>query len=197
VLILVRHGRTAFNAAGRLVGRLDPPLDEVGMAQAAAIGEVLKGRVDRVISSPLLRTLQTAESIGVPVEVDDQWIEVDYGEYDGVVLGSDESASLWERWRADPAFQPPGGESLAQMGLRVVTALEALLPAAADTDIAVVSHVSPIKAAVSWAIGAGAESAWRSHLDQASISRIAVTSRGPVLRSFNETWHLAGVRLES
>jgi broad specificity phosphatase PhoE len=196
VLILVRHGRTAFNAAGRLVGRLDPPLDEVGMAQAVAIGDALKG-VDRVISSPLLRTRQTAEHIGGPVELDEHWIEVDYGDYDGVLLGSAESASLWEHWRADITYAPPGGESLAHMGQRVVDAVEELLPLAATIDVAVVSHVSPIKAAVSWALGAGAETAWRSHLDQASISRIAATPRGPLLRSFNETWHLSGIRIEA
>jgi broad specificity phosphatase PhoE len=195
VLILVRHGRTAFNAAGKLVGRLDPPLDDVGMAQAAAIGDALKG-VDRVVSSPLLRTRQTAEQIGPPVEVDERWIEVDYGEYDGTVLGSPEAARLWEAWREDVSIVPPGGESLEQMGVRVVSALHDLIPQAADTDIVVVSHVSPIKAAVSWVLGAGPETAWRSHLDQASISRITVSPRGALLRTFNETWHLAGIRVE-
>jgi len=189
VLILVRHGRTAFNAAGRLVGRLDPPLDEVGLVQATAIGEALKG-IERVVCSPLLRARQTAEYIGAPVEVDERWIEVAYGVYDGVELGTPPAAELWERWRIDPAFVPPDGESLVQMGDRVVGAMEELVAAAAEGDIAVVSHVSPIKAAVSWVLHADAETAWRSHLDQASISRIAITPRGPVLRSFNETWHL-------
>jgi broad specificity phosphatase PhoE len=190
VLILVRHGRTIFNAAGKLVGRLDPPLDEVGLTQAAAIGDALKG-VDRVVSSPLLRARQTAEYIGSPVDVDDRWIEVDYGVYDGVELGAPAAAELWERWRADPAFVPSGGESLVQMGERVAAAMEELVAAAATADLAIVSHVSPIKAAVSWALHADAETAWRSHLDQASISRIAITPRGAVLRSFNETWHLS------
>jgi broad specificity phosphatase PhoE len=191
VLILVRHGRTGYNAAGRLVGRLDPPLDDVGMAQAAAIGAALKG-IDRVISSPLQRARQTAEHIGLPVEIDDRWIEVDYGIYDGVELGTPASTELWERWRKDTSFVPPGGESLEQMGERVAVAMEELIANAADADVAVVSHVSPIKAAVSWVLDADAETAWRSHLDQASISRIAITPRGAVLRSFNETWHLAG-----
>ena len=195
MLILVRHGRTAFNAAGKLVGRLDPPLDEVGRAQAAAIGDALKG-VDRVVSSPLLRARQTAEYIGTPVEVDDRWIEVDYGEYDGMVLGSPEAAALWEAWRSDVSIVPPGGESLEQMGQRVVSALDELLPAVVESDIAVVSHVSPIKAAVSYVLGAGPETAWRSHLDPASISRITISPRGAVLRTFNETWHLAGIRVE-
>jgi len=196
VLILVRHGRTAFNAAGQLVGRLDPPLDEVGRAQAAAIGEALKG-VDRVVSSPLLRARQTAEYIGAPVEVDDRWIEVDYGEYDGMVLGSQEAVALWEAWRSDASIVPPGGESLEQMGQRVVSALDDLLPQAAAADIAVVSHVSPIKAAVSYVLGAGPETAWRSHLDAASISRITISPRGTLLRTLNETWHLAGIRTDA
>jgi broad specificity phosphatase PhoE len=191
VLILVRHGRTGYNAAGRLVGRLDPPLDDIGMAQAVAIGDALKG-IDRVISSPLQRARQTAEHIGLPVEIDERWIEVDYGMYDGVELGTPASTELWERWRSDTGFVPPGGESLVQMAERVAGAMEELIAGAADADVAVVSHVSPIKAAVSFVLHADAETAWRSHLDQASISRIAVTPRGPVLRSFNETWHLAG-----
>jgi broad specificity phosphatase PhoE len=189
VIILVRHGRTIYNAGGQLVGRLDPPLDDVGAAQAAAIGAVLK-ETDVVISSPLLRARQTAEHIGAPIEVDDRWIEVDYGECDGLPLSSPRALDLWQRWRADPAYVPPGGESLVHMGERVAAALEELVPRAADSDIAVVSHVSPIKAAVSWVLGAGAEAAWRSHLDQASLSRVTVSARGPVLRSFNETWHL-------
>jgi broad specificity phosphatase PhoE len=193
VLILVRHGRTSFNAAGRLVGRLDPPLDELGLAQAAAIGEALKG-VDRVVSSPLLRARQTADHIGAPVEVDDRWIEVDYGDYDGVSLSSPECVTLFEHWRTDIDYAPPGGESLAHMGDRVAAAVEQLLGAAVETDVVVVSHVSPIKAAVSWALGAGPETAWRSHLEPASISRIALTPRGPILRTFNETWHLGSLR---
>jgi len=193
VLILVRHGRTAFNASGRLVGRLDPPLDDIGMAQAEAIGEALKG-VDRVVSSPLLRARQTAEQIGEPVEIDDRWIEVDYGVFDGAELGTPGPIDLFERWRTNSDYVPPGGESLSQMAARIVPSLEELLADAAGDDIVVVSHVSPIKAAVSWVLGAGAEAAWRSHLDQASITRVSVTPRGVLLRSYNETWHLAAIR---
>ena len=71
------------------------------------------------MSSPLLRARQTAESIGVPVEVDERWIEVDYGDYDGVALSSPEASRLWERWRTDTSFVPPGGESLEHMAERV------------------------------------------------------------------------------
>ena len=193
VLILVRHGRTGFNASGRLIGRLDPPLDEVSLTQAAAIGEALKG-VDRVISSPLRRALETAEYIGAPVEVDDRWIEVDYGAYDGVELGTPAATELWERWRVDTAFVPLGGESLVQMGERVAAAMQELVKEAGETDIAVVSHVSPIKAAVCWALGTDARATWRMQLSLASVTRVGSRpDGGAYLLSYNETAHLAAV----
>ena len=95
MIILVRHGRTALNAAGMLVGRLDPPLDDVGERQAAAIGDALKGGVDRVISSPLLRARQTAARIAADIEVDNRWIEVDYGQYDGVTRDLEFPGERW------------------------------------------------------------------------------------------------------
>jgi broad specificity phosphatase PhoE len=56
-----------------------------------------------------------------------------------------------------------------------------------DADVAVVSHVSPIKSAVAWALGATIAISWRSHLSPASICRIEIRRRGAVLTSFNET----------
>ena len=56
-----------------------------------------------------------------------------------------------------------------------------------DRNVVVVSHVSPIKSAVAWALGAGVEIAWRSHLSHASICRIDIRRNGPVLYAFNET----------
>ena len=65
-------------------------------------------------------------------------------------------------------------------------ACDELAERAGDRDVAVVTHVSPIKAAVAWALGAGIEIAWRSHLSHASICRIDMREAGPVLLSFNE-----------
>ena len=58
----------------------------------------------RVIASPLLRTRETAGAFGRPVEVDERWIELDYGELDGLPL-RDVPADLWRAWRADPALR--------------------------------------------------------------------------------------------
>src|SRR5207302_5960129 len=121
--------------------------------QAAAVGRGLQGAA-RVGSSPLLRARETADAIGGTVEVDDRWIELDYGIWDGRPL-AEVPAELWVRWRADPDFAPEGGESLAALGRRVADACQALAEEAADDDVVVVSHVSPIKAAVAWALGVG------------------------------------------
>ncbi|HZD64975.1 MAG TPA: histidine phosphatase family protein [Acidimicrobiales bacterium] len=191
MLILVRHGETAANAARLLLGRADPPLTELGQRQAVAAGGGLGGAA-RLVSSPLIRARQTAEALGlsVPVEVDDRWAEIDYGAYDNRPLDQ-VPGELWRRWREDPAWRPAGGESLADVGRRVGAACEDLVGELAGSDVVVVSHVSPIKAAVAWALGVGDGVAWRLHLGLAAISRVDLRRGGPVLVSWNETTHLA------
>lgn len=186
-LILVRHGQTAINAQARLQGRLDAPLTDLGRRQAASLGEAL-ARPARVISSPLGRCLETAEVFGLPVEVDERWIEIDYGALDGVAL-AEVPAAVWGRWRTDSAFVPAGGESMAEVKRRVDQACEALATEAATMDLVVVSHVSPIKAAVSWALGVSEAAVWRMFLDVAAVCRISVGPSGPSLLTFNERPH--------
>ena len=188
MLLVVRHGQTAANAAGQLLGRADVPLTETGLRQAEALAAAI-GPVDRVISSPLQRARRTAAAFGRPVEIDERWTELDYGIYDERPLG-EVPRELWEGWRGDAEFTPPEGESLASVGRRVRTACDDLVPAAMDTDVVVVSHVSPIKAAVAWALDADDGIAWRTFVAVASITRIGITDRGPILRSFNEVAHL-------
>jgi alpha-ribazole phosphatase len=185
VLILIRHGRTALNASGRLQGRIDEPLDDVGHLQAKAVAERV-GPVDELIASPLLRAQQTADAFGVPYELDERWIELAYGVYDGMPT-SEVPSGVWLRWREDAEFEPEGGESLAALDRRVRAACVDLEARSADRSVAIVSHVSPIKSAVAWALGTGIEMAWRSHLSQASITRIDLRRAGPVLYTFNET----------
>lgn len=192
VLILVRHGESTGNAEGRLLGRIDAPLTDRGRAQARSLGPAIDG-VTRVLSSPLVRARDTAEALGtgLPVEIDDRWLEVDYGEFDGRPLGSVPDA-VWTRWRSDPGYRPPGGESLREAGVRVRAACEELFGTDGDGArgpgaVVVVSHVSPIKLAACWALGLSEVGTWRLYLATASITRISWGSGGPVLSRFNET----------
>ncbi len=189
MLIIVRHGRTAANAQGLLLGRGDPPLDDEGRAQATALGRVLQP--DRVVSSPLRRARETAAALGleVEVEVDERWIELDYGDMEGTPT-AEVPVETWAEWRADVCYHPEGGESLLELSERVGRACEDLVADARTRDVVVVTHVSPVKAAVAWALGVGCEVSWRTFVGPASISRIAIGPWGPSLHSFNESSHL-------
>jgi broad specificity phosphatase PhoE len=192
VLIVVRHGRTEANASGLLLGRrLDPALDHLGERQALAVAAALRAPA-RVVSSPLRRARQTAEALGQPVEIDERWVELDYGDLDGTPL-RDVPADVWAAWRADPTLAPGGGESLVALGARVREACADLAEAAASVDVVVVTHVSPVKAALAWALGVGDEVAWRAYVAPASITRIATAGAQPSLQAFNGCTHLDGL----
>jgi len=184
MLFLVRHGQTAANASGLLLGRADPSLSALGREQAAALAAHIPSDA-RVVTSPLARTRQTADALGRPYDIDERWIELDYGDLDGTAL-RDVPPEVWGQWRADPAFIPAGGESLAALGVRVREACQELLDEIRDHDVAVVTHVSPIKAAIAWALGSGDEIAWRVFVEVASIARIGADHFGPTVRSLNE-----------
>jgi alpha-ribazole phosphatase len=190
VLIVVRHGQTDANASGLLLGRADPPLDATGRVQASAVAASLAplARGTRIISSPLRRARETASLVAreEPVEIDERWIELDYGALEATPI-SDVGAEMWARWRSDLSFAPEGGESIQSLGERVAAACAELIADAEERDVVVVTHVSPVKAAVAWALGVGDEIAWRSFVAPGSITRIGARQGVPILRSFNET----------
>jgi alpha-ribazole phosphatase len=188
VLILLRHGRTAANKAGLLQGRLDQDLDEFGVEQARRSAEVLLDEfdVDAVIASPLKRAQQTAAAFEMPVDTDERWIELAYGKYEGVPH-ADVPSEVWQAWSDDFHYVPEGGESLASLDDRVRGACDDIIERATDETIVVVSHVSPMKSAVGWALGTDIGISWRCHLDHASICRIDFRSRRPILHTFNRT----------
>lgn len=163
------------------------PIDEVGERQAEALGAIPElHNARRVSCSPLARARQTAARLGPPVSLDDRWLEMDYGIYDGLPL-AEVPSQIWDRWLTDPAWCPEGGESHLDLDQRVRYACEELWEEAVDADVVVVSHVSPIKAAVAWALGVGVEASWRMQLATASICRVAQGRSGPSLVTFNET----------
>jgi broad specificity phosphatase PhoE len=187
VLILVRHGQTAANAKGVFLGRSDPPLTELGRRQAdvlAAVDGVPTAR--RIITSPLTRAQQTAARLRASLEVDRRWIEMDYGDYEGLAW-TDVPPDTEAAWRADSSWAPPGGESLLAVAKRVREACRDLADEATTADVVVVSHVSPIKVAVAWALGVGEEASWRMHLSVAAVCRIGFGRRGPFLATFDES----------
>ena len=190
----VRHGQTAHNRDGLLQGRVDLELSERGLAQAERVASRYAGAsVARVVSSPLRRARQTAAAIaavtGCDVEIDERLLELDYGEWDGRPLG-EIAPEQWAAWRADPNFAPPGGESLVAVTARVAAFCAERLDA--DDRVVAVSHVSPIKAAVAWALGVPEGVTFRMQLGLASITTVGARPDGAgYLLSFNDSAHLA------
>ena len=191
MIIFLRHGRTTANANGLLQGRLDLQLDELGQRQAQAAAAAI-GPVDRVIASPLKRAQETAAALGQSVGTDERFIELDYGDWEAKPVG-DVPAETWAEWRSDLDFRPPGGETLNELGRRVRDGLTDLAADAVNQKIVIVSHVSPIKASVAWALGTDDATTWRLFLAQASICRIATTLDSARLIEFNVTAHLDGL----
>lgn len=194
-LYVVRHGRTEANASGKLLGRTDVELDPVGREQARLLGEALPTGA-HIVTSPLTRCRETAELISTTsgrsadvVQADDRLMELDYGELDLTPL-SEVSPDVWSAWRADADFRPPGGETLNELQRRVNGCLDDVRQQALETDVVVVTHVSPIKAAVAWALGVDITISWRCFVAQASITRIGFGPAGSSLQLFNAVDHL-------
>jgi probable phosphoglycerate mutase len=197
--VLVRHGATQHSAERRFSGRNDLPLDDTGAAQAAALGERLKGlrSARAVVTSPLRRARETADAIaaaaGLAVEQDDNLIETDFGAWEGLTYGEagerfpDELAA----WLASPEQPPPRGEAFTTVGRRVRRARDAIIAAHPGETVIVVSHVTPIKSLLRAALDAPPIALFRIQLDTASISQIDYYADGNcAVRLVNDTSHL-------
>jgi probable phosphoglycerate mutase len=198
--LLLRHGQTPMSVQKRYAGRSDIPLTDVGLEQAAAAAKRLASAgIDVIVASPLLRARQTAGEVaattGAPVVTDDGFRETDFGAWEGLTFA--EVRERWpaevSAWLADPAVPPPDGESFAEVSERVAGALQRVLADRAGQTVLIVSHVTPIKMLVTTALLAPPAALYRMHLDLAALCEIDWYADGPaVLRSFNDTGHLAG-----
>jgi probable phosphoglycerate mutase len=147
-ILLIRHGETLWNRAGRVQGWQDSPLTDTGCAQAAALAERLSGeRIERLIASDLGRARQTATPIasrlGIAIEFDPGLRERNYGIFEGrtyAEIEREDPEAYACLARRDPAYGIPGGESGAAFGVRVLGALERIAGAHAGRRIAVVAH---------------------------------------------------------
>ena len=199
VTVLLRHGQTPMSVQKRYAGRSDAPLTDVGVQQAAAAAKRLaSASLGVIVSSPLLRAVQTAQEVaavnGAAVVTDDGFREADFGAWEGMTFA--EVRERWPAelatWLADPEVAPPGGESFTGVSARVTAALHRVLAARAGQTVLIVSHVTPIKTLVAAALLAPPAALYRMHLDVAALCEIDWYADGPaVLRAFNDTGHLS------
>jgi probable phosphoglycerate mutase len=179
--LLLRHGQTPLSAQKRYSGRGDPELTAHGLDQAAAVAAGIKAieetaGVTVAFTSPLRRARQTAEpvaaALGIPVEPHEGLLETDFGAWDGLTFAEarDRNPDLHGRWLGDDTVPAPGGESFADVGVRVAALRDELLAGYPGQTILLVSHVTPIKMLLRQALAAGPSLLFRMHLDLASLS---------------------------
>ncbi len=202
-LILVRHGETELTAQRRYSGRGDAPLSARGQAQSRATASRVAGLgpIAGVVTSPLQRCVDLAERIaveagGVPLQVEPDLVECDFGEWEGLTFA--DVRKRWpdqlDAWLGSPSTAPPGGESFDAVDTRVVGVVGGLLAAFEAQRIVVVSHVTPIKLILRDALAAGAALLHRLYLDPAGISIVDIWPDGGVaVRTVNDTAHLDAV----
>ncbi|MBV8949714.1 MAG: MSMEG_4193 family putative phosphomutase [Actinobacteria bacterium] len=198
-LLLVRHAVTA--QTGPMLSGRAPGIDlsDTGRAQADAVGMRLASLpVAVVYASPIERTTQTAEAIArhheLPVRPLPGVIEADYGEWTGGKLAELARTELWKTVQFAPSRASfPGGESLAGMQARMVTALEEVATQHAGSMIVVVSHADPIKAAIAHYTGVHLDLFQRIVVSPASVTVLALSPHGAALMKCNDTGSLADV----
>jgi broad specificity phosphatase PhoE len=156
-LILTRHGTTPAGDV-MLGGQMDVPLAPKGRIQAEALRDRLAGvRIDRIISSPMLRALETAQTIasGRPIEVDPRLRELDYGRWEGLTYAEIEARdpALRALWEADPASTcSPGGECGNDVAARTSSFLVDLTAAELGRPTGSAAHRRPPDAGGSRAV---------------------------------------------
>ncbi|NGN64984.1 bifunctional RNase H/acid phosphatase [Streptomyces sp. A7024] len=205
-LVLLRHGETPLTPEKRFSGSggSDPALSAAGRRQAEATAELLaaRGSVQAIVTSPLRRCRETAETIaarlGLGIHVEEGLRETDFGSWEGLTFG--EVRARYEtdltEWLKSPSATPSGGgESFEAVAERVTVARETLLARHPGETVLVVSHVTPLKTLVRMALGAPAESLFRMELSAASLSAVAYYADGNAsVRLLNSTEHLTARR---
>lgn len=196
-LLLVRHAVNDWVDTGRLAGWTPGVhLNNEGKAQASALGKRLaKASLAAIYTSPLERTLETAEAIAghhphLRVNVSDDVGEVRYGRWQGEKLRKLRKDKLWQTVQLYPSrVQFPDGETFREAQARAVNAVEVFAARHAGGTVVVVSHSDVIKLIVTYYLGAPLDMFQRIAISPASITTIYLGSDRPYIGSVNDTSH--------
>lgn len=196
-LVLLRHGRTEYNASGRMQGHLDSLLTEAGQSQAVAVAPTMaRFEPSLLLSSDLRRAADTAETVGavcgLPVKLDARLRETHLGRWQGRTV--EEIETGWPgaiaQWRSDPAWTPPAGESRLEVVARSRPVVDELdVECDDDATALIVAHGGLIAGLVSGLLGLP-RSSWPA-IGGLGNCRFAVLAR----RDDHPRWRLTGYNM--
>lgn len=199
-LILVRHGQTAHNVAGRIAGSTDSPLSDLGREQAACVAEHVAASyaLDVLYASPLQRALHTAlaigERAGLAPRLRDDLRELNFGDMENS-CESEIAKALPEAWRAsrnleDLDFAWPNGERRGEFFARVRRALDEIVAAHPDQVVGIVAHGAVIGSFLA-DIAEGRPWLWRKYLMfNCALSEVIADGGQLALARYNEAGFL-------
>jgi probable phosphoglycerate mutase len=192
----MRHGQADNNVNRILVGRhIESHLTEYGKKQVLNTAKYLKEiSIDKVLVSPVVRTIETAdiicEYLGTSYQVDERLYEIELGKlvgmnYDEIIL---KYGNLFLQFYTenDAALTCYGVESFASIKQRIKNILDEITERYADKNVLMISHLDPIKAAISILLDLKPESLYRWHIHNASLT---------ILKNNKKVYSLAGVNV--
>jgi phosphoserine phosphatase len=201
-IILVRHGHVDWIAPERFRGRAELALSDLGRRQAEAVARYIAAtwNPDTVYTSPLGRCRDTSAAIAAPFRLEPQPVDglcdIDYGEWQG--LTREQAKERWsdeiELWfRAPHLAAISGGETLPALLSRAVAALREILRAHPGGTVVLVGHDSVNRVLLLFALDLTLSKYWSLHQDPCGLNELFFENDTFVIRSINQTQHLAGL----
>jgi broad specificity phosphatase PhoE len=196
---LVRHGRSVWNAAGRIQGQIDIELDEIGLQQAQRIADRLEREpIAAIYSSPLVRARSTAEAIaarfGLPVIPDPRLMEYDFGVISGMTWDevTANHPELVNRWLEDPWAVPvAGSEGRVNFAARVKSALRDICALHPAEHVAIVAHGGTFGVYLTAMLGLDLNRRHPFHFGNTSLSVVEMREGVFHIHGLNNTCHLS------
>ena len=194
-LILIRHGETNWNVERRKQGRNDQPLNEKGATQAKLAAEFVKANYDlgKVWSSPLQRCSNTAALFNMPVDTSDLLLEIDYGDWEGVLAEEIEKNFADMINGSVDGTDPPGGEKRSNLPIRAKAWIDESKIAEQGGDVVLVGHGGSMKGLITGVLGLPDSAMDTLTIDNCSITVLDINPDPKTpnkLVTLNQTAHL-------
>ena len=191
--LLLRHAHSVANKAGILAGQLEGiGLSKDGIAQVNKLTSSFENlKIDRIISSPMQRCLETVEGIARSkrkrISIDKRLIEMNYGSWSGKKLSKLSRMKEWKVIQTKPsAFRFPQGESFKELEERIESLLKDLTRKYPKETILIITHGDIVKIAASLTVGSGLNNFQKFAVDPCSLTTLSWGSKARMLLTFNQ-----------
>jgi probable phosphomutase (TIGR03848 family) len=191
--LLLRHAHSVANNAGILAGQLEGVgLSKDGTAQVKKLTSSFENlKVDRIISSPMQRCLETVEGIAKSkkkrISIDERLIEMNYGSWSGKKLSKLSRMKDWKVIQTKPSgFRFPQGESFIELEKRIESLLKDLSRKYPKETIILITHADIVKIAASLTVGSGLDNFQKFAVDPCSLTTLSWGSKARMLLTFNQ-----------